>query len=68
MTPLSRKQLGKGACLSSQQQWKVKEEICGLDSPGQKVRPYLHNNHSEKGWKHSSSGRIPASLVQSFGF
>jgi hypothetical protein len=27
---------------------------------GQKARPYLKNNQSKMGWKHGSSGRLPA--------
>jgi hypothetical protein len=29
-------------------------------SPGIKVRPYLKNNQSKKGWQSGSSSRVPA--------
>jgi hypothetical protein len=33
--------------------------------PGQKVRPYLQNNQSKKGWRHDSSCRAPIWQAQS---
>jgi hypothetical protein len=38
-----------GVCLSSKVEWDVKQEDCGPDWAGQKVRPYLQNKRKRAG-------------------
>jgi hypothetical protein len=38
----------------------VKQEDHSPGWPGQKVRPYIQNNHSKKGWRYGSSSTPPA--------
>jgi hypothetical protein len=45
-----------GVSLSSQH----KEEDCDPGWPERKQRPYLQNNQSKKGRRHSSNSRVPA--------
>jgi hypothetical protein len=39
---------------------RVKQEDFNPGQPGKKVRPYIQNNQSKKGWRHEAVEHLPS--------